>query len=292
MYKQLCDETKVYYNEPMKKHTTFKIGGPAEVFIVPANVDEIRNVLKNYDSVMVIGNGSNLLVNDDGIKGVVLSLANCLKDARVEDNYIEVGAGMSLNNLARVAQENGLTGFEWAYGIPGTVGGAVTMNAGAYGGQMSDVLVETEYINEKNEIVTINKDEHNFGYRKSIFNTTNKLTKVITKCRIKLDFADKEDILKLMNENMDKRKTKQPLEYPSAGSVFKRPEGYFAGQLIQEAGLKGFRIGDAAVSEKHAGFIINLGNATADDVKKLIAEIQERIYQKNNVRLETEIKMI
>ena len=291
MYKQLCEETKVYYNEPMKKHTTFKIGGPAETFIIPGNIEEIKNILKTNEKVTIIGNGSNLLVNDDGIKGIVLSMANCFKEIKVEENYIEVGAGVSLNQLAKVAQENGLTGLEWSYGIPGTVGGAVTMNAGAYGGQISDVLVETEYINNKGEIITVSKDEHNFGYRKSIFNK-NDLTAVITKCKIELQKGDKDKILEIMNENMTKRKTKQPLEYPSAGSVFKRPEGFFAGKLIEDAGLKGYRVGDAAVSEKHSGFIINLGNATAKDVKELIKIIQQKIFEKNNIHLETEIKML
>jgi len=291
MYKQLCEETKIYYNEPMKKHTTFKIGGPAEIFIIPGNEEEIINILKSGQKVTVIGNGSNLLVSDDGIKGIVLSISNCLKDINIDGEYIECGAGVSITKLAKIAQENGLSGVEWAYGIPGTVGGAIFMNAGAYGGQMSDVVVETDYINQNGEIVRINNEQHEFGYRKSIFNQLNDIN-IITKCKIKLKTSDKEKILELMEENLSKRRTKQPLEYPSAGSVFKRPEGYFAGQLIQEAGLKGFRIGDAAVSDKHAGFIINLGNATADDVKKLIKTIQEKVYQKNNVYLETEVKML
>lgn len=291
MYKLLSGESKIYYNEPMKKHTTFKIGGPAETLIVPANYDEIKNILSSGEKVTIIGNGSNLLVNDDGIKGIVLSISNCLKEVKINKDCIEAGAGISITALARIAQENELSGLEWAYGIPGTLGGAISMNAGAYGGQISDVVVETEYINGNGEILTLNNDQHKFEYRKSIFNTNN-LTDVITKCKMKLHFDSKEKILELMNDNLAKRKEKQPLEYPSAGSVFKRPEGFFAGQLIQEAGLKGYRIGDAAVSEKHAGFIVNLGNATAEDVKKLIETIQEKVYQKNNVKLETEIKML
>ena len=291
MYNLISSDSKIYYNEPMKKHTSFKIGGPAEIFIVPGNIDEIKNILKLEKNVTIIGNGSNLLVNDEGIKGIILSISNCLNDIKILDEEIEVGAGVLISKLAKVAQNEGLSGLEWAYGIPGTVGGAVVMNAGAYGGEMKDIVVETEYINEIGEIIKLNGEGHQFGYRKSIFNIENSKN-VIIKSKIKLKKAEKSEILKQMEENLSKRKEKQPLEYPSAGSTFKRPEGYFAGKLIEDAGLKGFKIGDAAVSEKHAGFVINLGNAKADDVKKLISCIQEKVYNNSGVKLEPEIKFL
>ena len=291
MYNLISNDSKIYYDEPMKNHTSFKVGGIAKTFIIPASVEEIINVIKTNEKVTVIGNGSNLLVNDDGIEGIVLSICNLLSDAKIEGDVIEAYAGISITRLAKLAQEEGLSGLEWAYGIPGTLGGAVVMNAGAYGGEIKDVLVSSEYIDKDGNIVKIDNEAHEFGYRKSIFNTENS-DKIIIKSTLKLKKADKEEVLKLMEENLAKRKAKQPLEYPSAGSTFKRPEGNFAGKLIEDAGLKGFRVGDAMVSEKHAGFVINVGNATANDIKKLIEEVQKKVYENSGIMLEPEVKFL
>ncbi|MBQ7668692.1 MAG: UDP-N-acetylmuramate dehydrogenase [Clostridia bacterium] len=291
MYNLISNDSKIYYDEPMKNHTSFKVGGIAKTFIIPASVEEIINVIKTNEKVTVIGNGSNLLVNDDGIEGIVLSISNLLSDAKIEGDVIEAYAGISITRLAKLAQEEGLSGLEWAYGIPGTLGGAVVMNAGAYGGEIKDVLVSSEYIDKDGNIVKIDNEAHEFGYRKSIFNTENS-DKIIIKSTLKLKKADKEEVLKLMEENLAKRKAKQPLEYPSAGSTFKRPEGNFAGKLIEDAGLKGFRVGDAMVSEKHAGFVINVGNATANDIKKLIEEVQKKVYENSGIMLEPEVKFL
>ncbi len=291
MYNLISNDSKIFYNEPMKNHTSFKVGGPAKVLIIPGSVDEIVNVLKNEKDVVIIGNGSNLIVSDEGIDKIVIKISNCLNDVEVHDNFITAGAGVSLTRLAKIAQENALSGLEWAYGIPGTLGGAVVMNAGAYGGEIKDVLVETEYINSEGEILTIDNNAHEFGYRKSIFNIDGSKNVIIksTLCLIK---GDKEEILNKMQENLAKRKEKHPLEYPSAGSTFKRPEGHFAGRLIEEAGLKGFRVGDAMVSEKHAGFVINVGNATARDIKELIKKVQEKVYENSGIMLEPEVKFL
>ena len=295
MYQQLINnlskETKILLNEPMKNHTSFKIGGPADILIMPSTIDDVKKVLEYAKDIplYIIGNGSNLLVNDEGIKGIVLKISNCLNKIEVQDNYILAEAGAILAMVSKVAKEHSLTGMDWACGIPGSIGGAVYMNAGAYGGEMKDIVVETTYIDENKQIVKINNQEHNFEYRKSIFTNKNH---VILQTKLALHKGNKEEIENKIKELLEQRRLKQPLEYPSAGSTFKRPEGYFVGKIIDELGLKGKTIGGAQVSEKHGGFIINTGNATAKDVKELIDYIIREVEKVYNIKLETEIKMI
>lgn len=295
MYQKLIDslskETKILLNEPMKNHTSFKIGGPADIVIMPGSVDDIKKVIEFAKNIplYVIGNGSNLLVNDEGVHGIVLKISNCLNKVEVEGEYITAEAGATLTLVSNIAKKDSLTGMEWAFGIPGSVGGAVYMNAGAYGGEMKDIVYETTYINENNQIVTINNSEHGFSYRKSMFATQKN---IILKTKLKLQKGNKDDIEAKMKELLEQRKLKQPLEYPSAGSTFKRPEGYFVGKIIEELNLKGMSIGGAQVSEKHGGFIINKGNATAKDVKMLIDYIVNEVEKVYNIKLEPEVKMI
>jgi len=295
MYQQLINnlskESKILLNEPMKNHTSFKIGGPADILIMPATIDDVKKVIDFAKDIplYIIGNGSNLLVNDDGVRGIVLKISNCLNQVEIEGDYIVAGAGATLAMVSNVAKKNSLTGMEWACGIPGSIGGAVYMNAGAYGGEMKDIIVETTYINENNEICTIDNESHTFSYRKSIFTNSKK---VILQTKIKLQTGNQEEIGAKMQELLTQRKTKQPLEYPSAGSTFKRPEGYYVGKIIDELGLKGFSIGGAQVSEKHGGFVINTGNATAKDVKDLIEYIVNKVKKEYNIVLEPEVKMI
>lgn len=295
MYQKLIDslskETKILLNEPMKNHTSFKIGGPADIVIMPGSVDDIKKVIEFAKNIplYVIGNGSNLLVNDEGVHGIVLKISNCLNKVEVEGEYITAEAGATLTLVSNIAKKDSLTGMEWAFGIPGSVGGAVYMNAGAYGGEMKDIVYETTYINENNQIVTINNSEHGFSYRKSMFATQKN---IILKTKLKLQKGNKDDIEAKMKELLEQRKLKQPLEYPSAGSTFKRPEGYFVGKIIEELNLKGMAIGGAQISEKHGGFIINKGNATAKDVKMLIDYIVNEVEKVYNIKLEPEVKMI
>jgi len=295
MYQQLINnlsnETKILLNEPMKNHTSFKIGGPADILIMPDSVDDIRKVLNFAKDVplYIIGNGSNLLVNDDGIRGIVLKISNCLNKIDVDGEYIVAGAGATLALVSNIAKKNSLTGMEWACGIPGSIGGAVYMNAGAYGGEMKDIIVETVYINENNEICVINNKAHNFSYRKSIFTNTKN---IILETKLRLEKGNQEEIEIKMKELLEQRRVKQPLEYPSAGSTFKRPEGYFVGKIMDDLGLKGYTIGGAQVSEKHGGFIINTGNATAKDVKDLIEYIVNKVKKEYNIELEPELKII
>ena len=295
MYQQLINslskEAKILLNEPMKNHTSFKIGGPADILIMPGCIDDVKKVIDFAKDIplYIIGNGSNLLVNDDGIKGIVLKIANCLNKVETDEDYIVAEAGATLALVSNIAKRNSLTGMEWACGIPGSIGGAVYMNAGAYGGEMKDIVVETTYINENNEIITINNERHAFSYRKSIFTNTKN---VILQTKLKLQKGNQEEIETKMRELLEQRRQKQPLEYPSAGSTFKRPEGYFVGKIMDDLGLKGYTIGGAQVSEKHGGFIINTGNATAKDVKDLIEYVVNKVKKEYNIELEPEVKMI
>lgn len=295
MYQQLINnlskETQILLNEPMKNHTSFKIGGPADILIMPATLNDVEKVVDFSKNIplYIIGNGSNLLVNDEGLKGIVLKISNCLNKVEVEDDYIVAEAGASLAFVSKIAKEHSLTGMEWACGIPGSVGGAVYMNAGAYGGEMKDIVVETTYLNECGEIATISNKEHNFSYRKSIFTNSKN---IILKTKIELRKGNKEEIASKMKELLEQRRLKQPLEYPSAGSTFKRPEGYYVGKIMEDLKLKGKTIGGAQVSEKHGGFIINKGDATAKDVKALIEYVVNEVRKEYNIVLETELKMI
>ena len=289
----ITGKDNVRINEPMKNHTTFKIGGPAQYYVTPESVTQIQEVVslckdKNIP-LHVIGNGSNILVGDDGVDGVVLALFNTFSDYEIKDNVITAQAGMSLIKLAVVALREGLTGLEFASGIPGSVGGAVYMNAGAYDGQMKDVVTSVTVLDEAGNIRILGRDELDMGYRTSAVAKNNM---IVLQVVIELKSGDKEQIKARMNQLSELRKQKQPLEYPSAGSTFKRPEGYFAGKLIADAGLKGYSIGGAAVSEKHAGFVVNMGGATAKDVVELTDYIKKRIMEQFGVTLELEVKRI
>lgn len=284
----------VTVNEPMSKHTTFKIGGPADVMVEPGSAQQLLAVLKLIKKFeipyFVMGNGSNLLVGDKGIRGAVIKISGAMSDCDVDGNYVRAQSGIKLSRLAHTALNNGLKGLEFASGIPGTLGGAVFMNAGAYGEEMKDVISEVTYIDtEKCELITIPGDECEFGYRKSIF--TEK-SAIVTEAVMKLENGNVEEIKEKMNDLAGRRCDKQPLDKPSAGSTFKRPEGYFAGALIQDCGLKGCSVGGAQVSEKHSGFVINTGNATAEDVAGLIKKVQADVRDKFGVDLETEVRFV
>ena len=289
----ITGKDNVRINEPMKNHTTFKIGGPAQYYVTPESVTQIQEVVSLCRDMNiplhVIGNGSNILVGDDGVDGVVLALFNTFSDYEIKDNVITAQAGMSLIKLAVIALREGLTGLEFASGIPGSVGGAVYMNAGAYDGQMKDVVTSVTVLDEAGNIRILSRDELDMGYRTS---TVAKHNMIVLQVIIELKAGDKEQIKDRMNQLSELRKQKQPLEYPSAGSTFKRPEGHFAGKLIADAGLKGYSIGGAAVSEKHAGFVVNMGGATAKDVVELTDYIKKRIIEQFGVTLELEIKKI
>ena len=278
----------VYENEPLCTRTTFKIGGPADLLIECQDTSKLPLLLKKIkDSktpLTVMGNGSNLLVCDSGIKGVVLVISE--DSVTVSGDKIVASAGAKLSKLCNVALENGLSGLEFGFGIPGTVGGAVYMNAGAYGGEIKQVITSVTSITRNGEIITRTVDELELGYRTSIFKREDE---VILSAEFELQPDEKETIKSKMYDFLSRRKDKQPLEFPSAGSTFKRPEGNFAGALIEQSGLKGFSIGGAEVSTKHAGFVINRGNATCEDVKELIKHIQKTVFEKTGVMLETEV---
>ncbi|KXG78587.1 UDP-N-acetylenolpyruvoylglucosamine reductase [Fervidicola ferrireducens] len=296
IYNDLCKvipSDRVKIDEPMKYHTSFRIGGPADVMVLPQDVDEIRKVVNycNQNSIpfFVMGNGTNLLVRDKGIRGVVIKIAQNFNDVKVEGNIIKARAGALLSLVAKAALENGLTGLEFASGIPGTLGGAIIMNAGAYDGEMAKVVREVVVMDLKGEISSMKNEELDFSYRWCKLQTGGK---IVLEAKLELEAGAYEDIKRKMEEFSKRRKMKQPLNMPSAGSTFKRPPGNYAGFLIEKAGLKGFKVGDAMVSELHAGFIVNTGNATAKDVLSLIEIIQNRVKEKFGILLEPEIKVV
>ena len=284
---------KILLNEPMNKHTTFRVGGPADIMVIPENVEEIKKLFKYINTTnypfFVMGNGSNLVVKDNGIRGIVIKILDNFNSISAKDDILDAGAGVLLSKLANFAMTENLSGLEFASGIPGSLGGAVVMNAGAYGGQISDVLEQTTYIDVDGNIEKLQKDEHEFDYRKSCFS---KGGNIVLEVKLRLIPSSKVEIRSKMDALKAQRVGKQPLSVPSAGSVFKRPEGYFTGKLIQDAGLRGYSIGGAQVSEKHSGFIINKGDATARDVITLIHHVQEQVKTKFGVELETEVKII
>ena len=285
---------KIEFDAPMKKYTTFKCGGNASLLITPDSVETLKKIIAFCHSKeikpFIIGNGSNLLVTDKGIDSVVIKIGSQMSEIKIlNETTIYCEAGASLKSLCMFALENSLSGLEFAYGIPGNVGGAVYMNAGAYGGEMKDVLYSVNHIDEQGNKGELSKENLDLGYRRSAY-TKNGYT--ITSAVLKLKKADKNDIKSAMDDKLQRRKDKQPLEYPSAGSTFKRPEGYFAGALIQDSGLKGYTVGGAQVSEKHAGFVINKGGATSTDVITLIGDVQRIVKEKFGVTLETEVKII
>jgi len=293
LFLEKLDSTEILCDEPMKNHTSFKIGGPADFFIIPNTKEHLTDVLEicksNKIPYYIIGNGSNLLVKDEGYRGVIIQIYKNLNNVIITDNKIYAEAGILLSTLANRLCDANYSGFEFASGIPGTLGGAIYMNAGAYGGEMKQVLGNVDAIDEKGNIITIPKDSLELGYRTSILQTKKYIALGAT---LNLEKGDKKDIKALMEELKVKRTTKQPLEMPSAGSTFKRPEGYYAGKLIMDAGLRGFTIGGAMVSEKHCGFVVNKGNATYEDVINLIKYIQNTVKEKFNVELEPEVRII
>lgn len=292
LFKDIYLEDSIKVNEPMKKHITFKVGGPADILLEPSDEEQIIKSIEicknNNIPYIVIGNGSNLLVRDGGIRGVIIKLSG-LNFIKVDGNYITAGAGVVLKDVSDVALENSLTGFEFASGIPGSVGGAVFMNAGAYDGEMKNIISSVTVLDKEGNIVTLEKDELEFGYRTSSVKTEGY---IVISAQFELQLGDKVKIKNRIDELTQKREEKQPLEYASAGSTFKRPEGYFAGKLIQDAGLKGFTIGGAAVSQKHSGFVINTGNATAQDVLDVIKHVQDEVKNQFGVELKTEVRII
>ena len=284
---------QILVQEPMKKYTTFRIGGPADILVKPDNKEQLSEILQVcHDEKVpyyILGNGSNLLVSDQGYRGVIIQLYNQFADITVNGNQITAQSGALLSRIASQALENALAGFEFAHGIPGTLGGAVVMNAGAYGGELKDVIVSCEVMTPEGEILTLSKEELELGYRTSI---VQKKGYIVLEATIALEKGDVTKTQELMKDYAGRRRDKQPLEKPSAGSTFKRPTGHFAGKLIMDSNLKGFRVGDAMVSDKHCGFVVNAGEATAEEILQLIAEVKRIVKEKFDVELEPEIKML
>ncbi len=290
---KIVGEGKVLVNEPMSSHTTFRIGGPADYFVAPENTEALQKILKVCKDAkipyFILGNGSNLLVGDKGFRGVVIQLYKNLSEIRIEGTKITAQAGAMLIRVAKEAAKAGLTGLEFASGIPGTIGGAMVMNAGAYGGEMKDVVTAVTVLTGDGEVVTLTGEAMNFCYRGSVIEEKGY---IVLEAVMELKARNQEEIQSRMEELSVQRKTKQPIEYPSAGSTFKRPEGYFAGKLIMDAGLRGLKVGGAQVSEKHCGFVINAGGATAADVMELIRKVSETVEKQFGVMLEPEVKRI
>lgn len=293
MFCDLLGEDRVFTEEAMSQHTTFKIGGPADYFLMPDKGEDVGRVIKICKEKeiphFILGNGSNLLVGDGGYRGTVIQIYRNMSSVTVEGNEITAQAGALLSAVAAAAKNASLTGFEFAGGIPGTIGGAVVMNAGAYGGEMKDVLTEVTVMNAEGDIFTLPTEELELGYRTSIIKTAGY---IVLEAKIRLKEGDPEVIRETMKDLTIRRTTKQPLEYPSAGSTFKRPEGYFAGKLIMDSGLAGYQVGGAQVSEKHCGFVINAGDATARDVRTLMDNVRDIVYKKYGVTLEPEVKFL
>ncbi len=291
--KDIVGESNVRVNEPMKAHTTFRVGGAADLYLTPGSIEQLVSLISLFKQSKaeyhIIGNGSNILVGDKGIRGAVIEIGKEISNISVDGDTIIAEAGVLLSKLSSVAAKNGLAGLEFASGIPGSFGGAVYMNAGAYGGEMKDVVEEVKYLDENGSLCTVSGDQCGFGYRKSCFTDSDK---VIVSAKIRFTHDEPEEIRKRINELSAKRVAKQPVDKASAGSTFKRPEGYFAAALIEECGLKGFAAGGASVSDKHSGFVVNNGNATAKDVCDVIRHVKETVKEKKNVNLETEVKFL
>ena len=296
IFYQLCKvvgSDNVYTDEPLKRHTTFRIGGIADYYVLPHSKTEIIETIQVCERqnipYYILGNGSNLLVSDKGYRGVIIQIYKNFSDIKIEETKVMVQAGASLKMVAKAALEAGLGGFEFAAGIPGTMGGAVVMNAGAYGGEMKDIVTSVVVLTKESEVLTLEQDKLDFGYRTSVIE---KNGYIVLRVVLQLQKKNPEEIRSYMEKLKEQRISKQPLDKPSAGSTFKRPKGYFAGQLIMEAGLRGFSIGDAEVSKKHCGFVINKGEAKAADVDMLIKEVSRRVEENTGVRLEPEVKRL
>jgi UDP-N-acetylmuramate dehydrogenase len=283
-----CDQ--ILTDERMSAHTTFRIGGTADIFIEINSEEQLKNTIKTLGGdFFLIGNGSNLLVSDKGIRGAVIHLSKNFNNIEVKGNILVCKAGATLASIARTAYDNCLAGFEFAAGIPGSLGGAIVMNAGAYDSEMRNVVKSVKLMAYNGDIVTKTNDEMHFSYRHSLLNEEKF---IVLEVEIELPDGDKEGIKAKMDDLAARRRDKQPLEYPSAGSTFKRPKGYFAAKLIDDAGLRGYRIGGAMVSKKHCGFVINAGNATGDDVYKLIRYVQDKVWEVSNVVIEPEVILV
>ena len=289
----IIGKDSILTDEPMSRHTTFRVGGPADFFVTSKAKEEVRDVIRVCKEAgmpyYIIGNGSNLLVSDAGYRGVIIQIYKEMNEVKVEGDLVKAQAGALLSRIAAKALGAELTGFEFASGIPGTIGGACVMNAGAYGGEMKDVLESVTVLTGEGEIIELGRNELELGYRTSVIA---KKGYIVLGAVLKLERGDGEKIKTYMDELKEKRVTKQPLEYPSAGSTFKRPEGYFAGKLIEDAGLRGFQVGGAQVSEKHCGFVINRDHATAADIMELMRQVQIRVKENSGVDLEPEVKRL
>ena len=283
----------ILIDEPMSRHTTFRVGGPADFFVTPKAKEEVRDVIRICKEAgmpyYIIGNGSNLLVSDAGYRGVIVQIYKEMNEVKVEGDLVKAQAGALLSGIAAKALGAELSGFEFASGIPGTIGGACVMNAGAYGGEMKDVLESVTVLTGEGKIIELGRNELELGYRTSVIA---KKGYIVLGAALKLECGDGEKIKTYMDELKEKRVTKQPLEYPSAGSTFKRPEGYFAGKLIEDAGLRGFQVGGAQVSEKHCGFVMNRDHATAADIMEQMRQVQIRVKENSGVDLEPEVKRL
>lgn len=290
---EIVGKENLLLEEPMKAHTTFKVGGPATYYLIPHTAEEVKGLVvlckQNLIPYTIIGNGSNLLVSDQGYKGAIIQVTDNLNSISIKNSMVEVGAGTELSVLAKEVAKKSLEGLEFSCGIPGTIGGAVTMNAGAYGGEIGQVLRSVNVLDENGVEKTLLVEDLELGYRKSIIS---KEKYVVLSATLELVKGDKEEILSRMEDFTARREEKQPLEFPSAGSTFKRPQGHYAGKLILDAGLRGYTIGGASVSTKHCGFVINQNNATAKDVKDLISYIRKTVYEKFQVELEPEVKTL
>ena len=284
------EKQDIYFQEPMSRHTSFRTGGEADCLLQIRNVEQLKKILsylrRTGNEYFLLGNGTNLLVSDRGYQGIVLQMGEGLSGISVEGEKIRVQAGALLSKTAKTAMDAGLTGMEFASGIPGSVGGGIVMNAGAYDGEMKQIVEQVTVLNEDGELMELDCDTMEFGYRTSVIRNR---PFVVVEALLSLQKGDPEQILAKMADFAQRRRAKQPLEYPSAGSTFKRPEGYFAGKLIMDSGMRGRRVGGAQVSEKHCGFIVNTGNATSEDVAELIMEVQERVKERFGIMLEPEI---
>lgn len=290
---EILGKENVMIDEPMSSHTTFRIGGVADLYLTPKTINELSSLVKilreKNIKYYIIGNGSNLLVSDNGIRAVIIEFGKSIGEIGVNGDLITAEAGVLLSRLAKTAMRNGLSGLEFASGIPGSLGGAVYMNAGAYGGEMKDVITEVTYLDKDFVVKTIANNDCDFGYRHSVFTDTDK---IILSAKMKLEAKDKDEIKQTMKELTEKRVSKQPVDKASGGSTFKRPTGYYAAAIIEEVGLKGYSVGGASVSEKHSGFVVNNGGATAKDVCAVIEHVQNVVKERYGFDLETEIKFL
>lgn len=289
----ILDRNSLFIDEPMKNHTSFKVGGPVDLLLTPKTEQQIKEILLllTIENIpfYIMGNGSNLLVSDYGFRGVVIKVYDNFKDSTIEGDIINAESGILLSTLSKVALSNNLGGLEFASGIPGTLGGAITMNAGAYGGEMKDILISAHVIDKKGHIFEIVNGDLQLGYRTSAIE---KQDLIVLSSKIKLTPCPYDEIKARMDDLDYKRKSKQPLEWPSAGSTFKRPEGHYAGKLIEDSNLRGYQLGGAQVSDKHCGFVINKDNATASDVINLIHHVQTVVYENYGIKLDTEVKQL